>query len=106
MAYKKNNTDRTNEPIEFEIVEHIANLTVYQTGWVKELNIVAWNNGAPKFDIREWSPDHERMSKGITLFEDEAKKLADGLKRHFGMANKPEVRTTPIETETNGGEAA
>lgn len=91
MAYKKTNTDRTNEPIEFEIVKHIADLTVYQTGWVKEVNVVSWNNAVPKIDIREWSPDHERMSKGITLFEDEARKLADGLMNHFKAANSDEA---------------
>ena len=72
-----------NNVIEFEIVKHIGNLTEYQTGWTKELNIVSWNNSIPKFDIREWSPDHERMSRGITLFEEEAVKLSEVLANHF-----------------------
>lgn len=72
-----------NNVIEYRIVEHIGDLTVYQTGWTKELNIVSWNNGTPKFDIREWSPDHGRMSRGITLFEEEAAKLSEVLANHF-----------------------
>ena len=82
MAYNKNN-ERSSEPIEFEIVEHIEDLGETQGGWVKEVNIVSWNNAAPKYDVREWSPDHKKMSKGITLFEEEAKRLASGLSKHF-----------------------
>lgn len=44
-------------------------------GWAKELNIVSWNGGVPKYDIRDWSPDHTRMSRGITLTEPEIKAL-------------------------------
>ncbi len=83
MAYNKNNNERSNEPIEFEIVEHIEDLGETQGGWIKEVNIVSWNHAAPKYDVREWSPDHERMTKGITLFEEEAMRLASGLSKHF-----------------------
>ena len=40
-------------------------------GWTKELNMVSWNDHEPKYDIREWSPDHTRMGKGVTLTEEE-----------------------------------
>lgn len=83
MAYNKNNNERSNEPIEFEIVDHIETLSESQGGWTKEVNIVSWNKGTPKYDLREWSPDHERMTKGLTLFEEEAKRLASGLSNHF-----------------------
>jgi len=33
----------------------------------KELSLVRWNDKAPKYDIREWSPDHSKMGKGVTL---------------------------------------
>lgn len=42
-------------------------------GWTKELNIVSWNGAAPKYDIRDWAQDHEKMGKGITLTEEEAR---------------------------------
>ena len=45
-------------------------------GWTKELNIISWNGGVPKLDIRDWAPEHEKMGKGITLSEEEAEKLA------------------------------
>ena len=47
-----------NAQITFEIVEKIGVITEYPTGWNREINIVSWNGNEPKYDIREWSPDH------------------------------------------------
>lgn len=70
--------------ITFEIKKHIGVLSTSSKGWTKELNIVSWNDRDAKLDIREWSPDHEKMGKGITLTNDEAvtlcKLIADGVK--------------------------
>ena len=63
--------------ISFEIQERIGTIAVYPTGWSKELNLVSWNGGAPKYDIRDWSPDHGSMSRSITLKENEMKKITD-----------------------------
>lgn len=57
--------------LKYEITEHIAVLSENQKGWTKELNRVSWNDYPPKYDIREWSPDHARMGKGVTLSDDE-----------------------------------
>ena len=46
-------------------------------GWTKELNLVSWNDREPKYDIREWSPDHSKMGKGCTLTADELAALKD-----------------------------
>ena len=59
----------------YEIVEHIAVLSTSKTGWTKELNLISWNGRAAKHDIREWSPEHEKMGKGITLNANEAQEL-------------------------------
>ena len=64
-----------NAQITFEIVEKIGVITEYPTGWNREINIVSWNGNEPKYDIREWSPDHEKMSRGITLKEDELRTI-------------------------------
>ncbi len=61
--------------IKFEIVEQIGVLSESPKGWTKELNKVSWNGGAPKYDLRDWSPDHTKMGKGITLTEEEVQKL-------------------------------
>ncbi len=63
--------------ITFEIVEHIVVLSENAKGWTKELNKVSWNGAAPKYDIREWAPEHEKMGKGVTLTEEEARKLKE-----------------------------
>ena len=63
--------------IKFEITKHIGVLSENAKGWKKELNLVSWNDRAPKYDIRDWSPEHEKMGKGVTLSAEEA----DTLKR-------------------------
>lgn len=61
--------------IKYEIKEHIGNISSNTKGWTKELNMISWNGAAAKFDIRDWSPEHEKMGKGITLTEEEAYNL-------------------------------
>lgn len=63
--------------ISFDIVEHIGVITTYSTGWNKEINLVSWNGAGPKYDIREWSPDHAHMSRGVTLHEKEMRTILD-----------------------------
>ncbi|MGX7327849.1 YdbC family protein [uncultured Enterococcus sp.] len=55
----------------YEIVEEIAVLSANAKGWQKELNLVSWNGRPPKFDLRDWGPNHEKMGKGITLTNEE-----------------------------------
>ena len=66
--------------IQFDIVRRLGVISEGKGGWNKELNLVSWNGKPPKLDVREWSPDHEKMGKGITLTGDEAAKLAELLK--------------------------
>lgn len=49
--------------IKFEIVKKIGVLSKSEKGWVKELNLIRLNDREPKYDIREWSPDGQAMSK-------------------------------------------
>ena len=57
--------------INYEIKRNIGVLSTTNKGWTKEINLISWNGQEPKYDIREWSPDHEKMGKGVTLSEDE-----------------------------------
>jgi len=66
--------------IKYEIVEEIKVLFENSNGWTKELNLVSWNGGKPKYDIRDWSPEKDRMAKGITLTEEEMKILVSTMK--------------------------
>ncbi len=67
--------------IKYEITEELAVLSESSRGWTKEINLVSWNDRDPKLDIREWSPEHERMGKGVTLSKEEAKLLRDILNK-------------------------
>lgn len=59
----------------FAITENLGVLSENAKGWTKELNLVSWNDREPKYDIREWSPDHTRMGKGVTLTNEEFEML-------------------------------
>ena len=57
--------------IKFDIVEEIGVLSENAKGWRKEFNLISWNGAAPKYDIRDWAPEHEKMGKGVTLTKEE-----------------------------------
>ena len=57
--------------INYEIIKTIGVLSTSTSGWTKELNLISWNERVPKYDLRAWSPDHEKMGKGVTLSEEE-----------------------------------
>lgn len=59
----------------YQIVKHIGVISEGSGGWAKELNLISWNGKDAKYDVRDWSPDHENMSKGITLAEKDIKAL-------------------------------
>ena len=63
--------------ITYEITKELGVISETSKGWTRELNLVSWNDNEPKFDIRDWSPDHTRMSKGVTFTEEEMKKLVE-----------------------------
>ena len=73
---------------DYEIKENILTLPkdsdtdVYH----KELNLISWHGKPEKLDIRGWSDDHEKMTKGICLTEDEFIKIAHaGLEKIGGI---------------------
>lgn len=53
--------------IKYEIIKSIAALSTSSSGWRKELNLISWNDRDPKYDLRDWSADHSKMGKGVTL---------------------------------------
>ena len=63
--------------IKFEIKEELGVLSENAKGWRKEVNLISWNGAAPKYDIRDWAPDHEKMGKGTTLTEEEMENLKE-----------------------------
>lgn len=63
--------------IKYEIKETVGKISESNKGWKKELNLISWNDREPKFDIRDWAPEHTKMGKGVTLSKEELKKLRD-----------------------------
>ena len=63
--------------IKYEIVEELGVISESAKGWQKELNLVSWNGADPKYDLRDWAPNHEKMGKGITLNNEEFEALKD-----------------------------
>jgi hypothetical protein len=63
--------------IKYEIIKKIGVLSTSASGWAKEVNLISWNDRDPKYDIRDWSADHEKMGKGVTLPEEELSALKD-----------------------------
>lgn len=92
--------------VTFDILEEIGVISTQETGWTKELNLVRWNGGLAKYDIRDWDPSHERMSRGITLKEDEMRRILSLMKRRRSSSRtrKDEaVDDAPLEyTEVDG----
>ena len=72
--------------ITYEVMYSLGKIIERSDDWSTELNVVSWNEGRPKFDIRAWSKDHKQMTRGITLFPEEFEKLV-----HLYLAKKSEA---------------
>lgn len=55
----------------FEITKQIGEISKSKSGWAFELNMVSWGGREPKFDLRSWAPDHQKMGKGVTLTQED-----------------------------------
>ena len=55
----------------YDIVKNFGSISDSNNGWVKEVNLVSWNEREPVYDIRVWQEGHEKLGKGITLTEEE-----------------------------------
>ncbi len=55
----------------YKIEKHLATLSTSPKGWTTEVNLISWNGQEAKVDIRSWSPDKEKMGKGISLTKEE-----------------------------------
>ena len=69
------------------IVKEIAVLSTSESGYTKEINLIAWNGKEPKYDIRSFSPNREKCGKGITLTADEAAALLKALQEELNSGD-------------------
>lgn len=92
-----------NREVTFDIVEAIGVISTYPTGWSKELNLVSWNGGTAKYDIRDWSPNHEHMSRGVTLHEKEMRTIIDLLRKRGRNRRAAVLEELPGAAEDDEG---
>lgn len=79
---------KESKDINYEIVKHIGIVSVSKSKWTRELNLVSWNGKPAKYDLRDWSPEHVRMGKGISVTREEAEKVLDYLRRELECGGK------------------
>ena len=71
---------KNEQDIKYEIVNEIG--VISDDGkWRLELNRISWNGREAKYDLRKWAPNHEKMSKGVTLTDGELLKLCEILEQ-------------------------
>ena len=63
--------------IKYEIIKKIGTLSTSASGWSKEVNLISWNDRDAKYDLRDWSEDHTKMGKGVTLSKEELSALKE-----------------------------
>lgn len=67
--------------ISFRLIKHIGVIEEKANDFQLELNVIEWNcTGIPKYDIRSFSKDHSRMTKGMTFTAEELEKLYEIMK--------------------------
>lgn len=59
----------------FSIEKNLGVVSEGKGGWNLELNLVSWGGRPAKYDLRSWSPDHQKMGKGVTLSQGEIDSL-------------------------------
>ena len=79
------------DEIECEILESYGVFSTGTRNWNKEVNLVRWNNGPAKLDIRNWQRDHKKCGKGIAITREEAEELVKLLGKI--LKKKPEAKT-------------
>ena len=65
----------------FNIEQSLGLVAEGKGGWNMELNLVSWGGRPAKYDLRSWSPDHEKMGKGLTLTKEELVALKELLNK-------------------------
>ena len=83
--------------LKYEILEKFGTLSTSKSGWELQLNFVQWGENKPKFDLRTWSPDNQKMGKGLTLSHEELVTL-HGL---LDQVLAPELKTASPEMADN-----
>lgn len=77
-----------NDSIKYELINVLGTISEGSKGWKKELTRVSWNGGEPKYDLRTWNENHEKMGKGITLTEEELRRLKEVIDQEIAFLDE------------------
>lgn len=77
-----------NDSIKYELINVLGTISEGSKGWKKELTRVSWNGGEPKYDLRSWNENHEKMGKGITLTEEELRRLKEVIDQEIAFLDE------------------
>ena len=71
---------KASSEIKYEIINELGVIPA-EKGYMRlELNRISWNGNEPKYDLRRWIPNREKMGKGVTMSEKELIALYELLK--------------------------
>ena len=82
MAFKNYSTKEKKEELNYKVIKKFGVLDS-DSKMPKELRLISWNNGDPKYDLRPWGLNEdgtEKCGKGITLDGEELQSLYEILK--------------------------
>lgn len=83
----------------YEIKMELGVMSENKKGWTKEFNLVSWSGRSPKYDIRDWAPEHTQMGKGITLTEEELRQLGELISREIRRLDSEDSVNAASEAE-------
>lgn len=63
--------------IQCTLQHHLGKLRESEKGWCREVNVISWEGAASRLDIRDWSRNKERSSKGLTFTRAEVEQLRE-----------------------------
>lgn len=90
----------------YEIKMELGVMSENKKGWTKELNLVSWSGRSPKYDIRDWAPEHTQMGKGITLTEEELRELGELINQELHRLDSEGTVITATASNSSKNEKA
>ena len=80
---------KASSEIRYEIINELGVIPAEKGSMRIELNRISWNGNEPKYDLRRWSPNRDKMGKGVTMSERELIALYELLKEEVAFLYSP-----------------
>ena len=80
---------KASSEIRYEIINELGVIPAEKGSMRLELNRISWNGNEPKYDLRRWSPNRDKMGTGVTMSERELIALYELLKEETAFLHSP-----------------